>query len=61
MNRLARLDRCAEDVSVQALVVLKLELVDVEVQVFLADLMERADDTTLHNRPVSVLMGSFQC
>lgn len=51
MNRSARLNRCAEDVRIHALVIAKLELVDVEMEVFLADLMERTDDSALHDGP----------
>ena len=44
-------DRCAEDVRVQALVIPELKLIDVEMEVFLADLMECANDPTLHDGP----------
>ena len=47
----ARLNRCTEDVRVQALVIAKLKLVDVQMQVLLADLVERADDSALHDGP----------
>ena len=47
----ARLNRCAEYVGIQALVVAKLELVDVQMQVLLADLVERPDDPALHDGP----------
>lgn len=49
----ACLDRCAEDVCIHTLVIAKLKLVDVEMQVFLADLMECADDPTFHDGPES--------
>ncbi len=51
MNRLAFLDRCAEDVRIHALVIAELELVDVEMQVLLADFVECADDSTFHDGP----------
>ena len=47
----ACLDRCAEDVRIQALVIAKLKLVDVEMEILLADLMERADDPAFHDGP----------
>ena len=51
MNILARLDRCAEDVRVHALVIAELKLVDVEMEIFLADLMECAHDPAFHDGP----------
>ena len=47
----ARLYRCAEDVRIQALVIAKLELVDVEMQVLLADLMKCPNDAAFHDGP----------
>ena len=47
----ARLYRCAEDVRIQALVVPKLKLVDVEMQIFLADLMKCPNDAAFHDGP----------
>lgn len=47
----ARLDRCVEDVRIQALVIAKLELVDVEMQILLADFVERAYDPAFHDGP----------
>jgi hypothetical protein len=47
----ACLDRCAEDVRIQALVIAKLELVDVEREILFADLVEGADDPAFHDGP----------
>ena len=47
----ACLDRCAEDVGIVALVVPKLEFIDVQMQILFADLVEGAHDPALHNRP----------
>ena len=47
----ARLDRSAEDVSIHAIVVVVLELVDVQMQILLADFVERAHDPAFHDRP----------
>jgi hypothetical protein len=49
--RSARLDCCAEDVRIQALVIAKLELVDVEREILFADLVEGADDPAFHDGP----------
>lgn len=45
----ACLNRCAEDVRIQALVIAKLELVDVEMQVLLADLIKCPNDAAFHD------------
>lgn len=47
----ACLDRCTEDVSIQALIIPKFKLVNVEMQILLADLVERANDPALHDGP----------
>ena len=49
--RSARLDCCAEDVRIQALVIAKLELVDVKMEILLADFMERANDPAFYDGP----------
>lgn len=49
----ARLNRCAEDVRIQALVIPKLKFVDVQMQILLADFMEGADDPTFYDGPES--------
>lgn len=46
--------RLFEDIGVVAVVVAKLELCDVERQVFFADLMIGADDTALNQRPKAI-------
>jgi hypothetical protein len=51
MNRLARLDRSAENVRIQTLVIPKFKLVDVQMQVLLADFVEGPDDPALHDGP----------
>ena len=43
-----RLGRRAEDVRVHPVVVPELELVHIEWEILLADLVERADDSSLH-------------
>src|SRR5689334_16090591 len=48
---LACADRRAEYVGILAVVVAELKLVDVERKVFLTDLMERAHDPALNQRP----------
>ena len=45
--------RLSEDVRIQALVIAKLELVDVEMQVLLADLMKCPTDAAFHDGPES--------
>jgi hypothetical protein len=47
----ACLNRCAENVRIQALIIAKLKLVDVQMQVFLADFVEGADDPAFHDGP----------
>lgn len=46
-----RLNRGAEDVRVQAMIIAELKLVDVEMQILLADFVERADDPAFHDGP----------
>ena len=47
----ARLNCCAEDVRVHSVVIPELELIDVKMQIFLADLVEGSDDPALHDGP----------
>lgn len=47
----ARLNRCAKDVGIHALVIPKLELVDVEMQILFANFVECAHDPAFHNGP----------
>jgi hypothetical protein len=45
------LNRCSENIVVKAIIIPELELRNVKWHVFGADLVERADDTTLENAP----------
>ena len=45
------LNRCSENIVVKAIIISELELRNVKWHVFGADLVERADDTTLENAP----------
>lgn len=47
----ASLDRCAEYVCIHALIIAKLELIDVEMEILFADLVECPDDPALHDGP----------
>ena len=47
----ARLNGRTKNIRIHPIVVSKFKLVDVQMQVFLADLVERADDPTLHDGP----------
>jgi hypothetical protein len=47
----ACLDSRAEDIRIHALVIPELKLVEVVMQVFLADLMDRANDPAFHDGP----------
>jgi len=51
MAQLAPLNHRSEDVRVEAVIIAELELGDIERHVFAADLVERADDTALEDRP----------
>ena len=51
---LALFNRRTENVRIHPVVVPELELVHVEGEIFLADLVERADDATLHDRPKTI-------
>jgi len=53
---LASADRRSEDVFVEAIIVPELGLCNVEWHVFAADLVERADDPALENRPEALLL-----
>src|SRR5437879_4137542 len=50
-TELACPDRCSENIRVLPIVVPELELIDVQREIFGADLMERSDDAALHQRP----------
>jgi hypothetical protein len=41
----------SEDIGIEAVVVAELKFRDVKEHIFFADLMERADNATLHERP----------
>ena len=47
----ACLDRGTKDVRIQTVVISKFKLVDVQMQILFAHLMERAHDATLDDRP----------
>lgn len=51
LSRSARLNGGVEDVRILALVIPELKLIDVQVQVFLADFMEGSDNATFDDRP----------
>jgi hypothetical protein len=48
---LTSLNRRSENVVIEAIIIAKLELSDIERQVFCADFVERADDAALENAP----------
>ena len=50
-TRSTRLDGGPEDIRIFALVVSELKLVNVQMQVLLADFVEGSDNSTLHDRP----------
>ena len=61
MTTLASLDGCSEDVRIKAVVVAELEFRDVQRHVLLADLVERADNAALEDRPEALNRLSVDC
>ena len=55
------LDRRAKDVCIQGLGVPKLKLVDVEMQIFLADLMKCPNDAAFHDGPEAFDAVGMHC
>src|SRR5437773_8330076 len=51
VKRLARADRRAEDVRIVAIVIAEFELVNVERKILVTHFMERANHSTLYQRP----------
>ena len=50
------LNRHSENVIVEAIIVPELELCNVKMQVFLADVVECADDTALDDAPEAIVL-----
>jgi hypothetical protein len=61
MTTLAPLNRRPEDIRVFAVVVPELKLSDVQMQIFFADLVVRANDATLQDRPEAFDGLSVDC
>lgn len=55
------LDRCPEDVRVVPVIVAELELGNIEGHVFAADLVERADNAALKDRPEALNRIRVDC
>lgn len=58
---LAPANSCSENIRVHAVIVAELELSDVQRHIFLADLVERADDTALEDRPEAFNRVGVNC
>jgi hypothetical protein len=51
---LASADSCSQYILTEAIVIAKLKLRDIERHILFADLVERADDATLEDRPAAI-------